>query len=78
MDSSGKSGFINFVQDVTPHCDCAAPAGRALFQDIGILAATDPVALDKASLDLIDRARMIGGSNHHIRPGQAGEVAPGG
>jgi uncharacterized Fe-S center protein len=54
-----KIGFINFVQDVTPHCDCAAPAGRALFADIGILASADPVALDKASLDLIDKARMI-------------------
>jgi len=55
-----KVGFINFVQDVTPHCDCAAPAGRALFPDIGVLASVDPVALDKASLDLIDKASMIG------------------
>ncbi|MBN2098848.1 MAG: DUF362 domain-containing protein [Dehalococcoidia bacterium] len=55
-----RIGFVNFVQDVTPHCDCAAPAGRVLFPDIGILASTDPVGLDKASLDLIDRARMIG------------------
>jgi uncharacterized Fe-S center protein len=55
-----RVGFINFVQDVTPHCDCAAPAGRALFADIGVLVSIDPVALDKASLDLIDRARMIG------------------
>jgi uncharacterized Fe-S center protein len=55
-----KVGFINFVQDVTPHCDCAAPAGRALFPDIGVLAARDPVAVDKASLDLVDKARMIG------------------
>ncbi len=55
-----RIGYINFVQDVTPHCDCAAPAGRALFADVGILAATDPVAVDKASLDLIDKARMIG------------------
>jgi uncharacterized Fe-S center protein len=53
-----KIGFINFIQDVTPHCDCAAPAGRALFPDIGILASIDPVAVDKASLDLMDRARL--------------------
>ncbi len=53
-----KIGFINFIQDVTPHCDCAAPAGRALFPDIGIVASTDPVAVDKASLDLMDRARL--------------------
>ena len=54
-----KIGFINFVQDVTPHCDCAAPAGRAIVQDVGILASLDPVAIDKASLDLIDRAPVI-------------------
>jgi len=52
----GRAGFINFVQDVTPHCDCAAPAGKAIVPDIGILASLDPVAIDKASLDLIDKA----------------------
>lgn len=68
-----KIGFINFVQDVTPHCDCAAPAGRALFADIGILASTDPVALDKASLDLIDKARMIGDSKAVSGPDKLGK-----
>jgi hypothetical protein len=68
-----KVGFINFVQDVTPHCDCAAPAGRALFPDIGVLAATDPVALDKASLDLIDRARMIGAPTTISGPDKLGK-----
>jgi len=55
----GKLGFINFVQDVTPQCDCAAPAGNAIVPDIGILASLDPVAIDKASLDLIDRAPVL-------------------
>ncbi len=68
-----RVGFINFVQDVTPHCDCAAPAGRALFPDIGILASTDPVALDKASLDLIDKARMIGVSRSVTGPDKLGK-----
>lgn len=52
----GKIGFINFIQDVTPLCDCAAPSGRPVVADIGILASYDPVAIDKASLDLIDQA----------------------
>lgn len=56
----GRMTFLNFVQDVTPCCDCAAPAGGALFPDIGILASADPVAVDKASLDLIDKAPMVG------------------
>jgi uncharacterized Fe-S center protein len=68
-----RIGFINFVQDVTPHCDCAAPAGRALFADIGILASTDPVALDKASLDLIDKARMIGAAKAISGPDKLGK-----
>lgn len=55
----GKVGFINFIQDVTPLCDCVAPAGRPIVQDVGILASLDPVAIDKASLDLIDRAPVI-------------------
>ncbi len=52
----GKVGYLNFVQDVTPLCDCAAPAGRPLIPDVGILASLDPVAIDKASVDLVDRA----------------------
>ena len=55
----GRTGFINFVQDVTPHCDCAAPAGKPVVPDIGILASLDPVAIDKASLDLIDKSPII-------------------
>lgn len=55
----GRSGFINLVQDVTPHCDCAAPSGRPIVQDVGILASLDPVAIDKASLDLVDRSPLM-------------------
>ena len=55
----GNVGFINFVQDVTPHCDCVSPAGRPIVQDVGILASLDPVAIDKASIDLIDQAPVI-------------------
>lgn len=55
----GKVGFINFIQDVTPLCDCAAPAGKPIVQDVGILASLDPVAIDKASIDLIDQAPVV-------------------
>ena len=37
----------------------AAPAGMPLVQDVGVLASLDPVAIDKASLDLIDRSPPI-------------------
>lgn len=53
--------FINAIMDVTPLCDCAAPAGRLVTQNVGILASTDPVAIDLASLRLVDSAPLIPG-----------------
>lgn len=50
---TAKVAFLNFVQDVTPLCDCVAPSGLPVVPDIGILASTDAVAIDRASLDLI-------------------------
>ncbi|MFW6118377.1 MAG: DUF362 domain-containing protein [Chloroflexota bacterium] len=55
-----KVAFINFIQDVTPLCDCVAPSGLPVVPDIGILASTDVVAVDKASLDLIAQSKPIG------------------
>ena len=48
----GKAGFINFAMDITPICDCAKWSGLPILNDIGILASSDPVAVDQASLDL--------------------------
>jgi uncharacterized Fe-S center protein len=70
----GRIGFINFLQDITPCCDCAAPAGGALVPDIGILAAPDPVAIDRASLDLVDRAPAIAGSDLPQGPDRMGRL----
>ena len=52
----GRMFFFNFVHDVTPYCDCTIPCGRPLIKDVGILASTDPVAIDKASFDLVNKA----------------------
>jgi uncharacterized Fe-S center protein len=52
--------FINFVQDVTQSCDCVAPSGFPVVPDIGILASTDVVAIDKASLDLVAQSKPLG------------------
>jgi uncharacterized Fe-S center protein len=54
-----KVAFINFVQDVTQSCDCVAPSGLPVVPDIGILASTDVVAIDKASLDLIAQSKPL-------------------
>lgn len=55
----GRVAFLNFIQDVTPLCDCCTPAGIPVVQDVGILASLDPVAIDMASIDLVDKARII-------------------
>lgn len=48
--------YINILADISPDCDCAANAGKPFVKDIGILASTDPVAIDQASLDLVNQA----------------------
>ena len=62
----GRLAILSFVQDVTPLCDCATPAGRPLIPDVGVLASLDPVAIDAAALDLIDLAAST--TWHEARP----------
>lgn len=69
-----KVAFINFVQDVTPLCDCATPSGLPVVPDIGILASTDVVAIDKASLDLIAQSKPVGKFANIKSPDILGEV----
>ncbi len=50
-----KAAFFNFLLSVTKDCDCfSAPNMDKIVDDIGIAASTDPVALDKATLDLVE------------------------
>ncbi|MFX1383711.1 MAG: DUF362 domain-containing protein [Promethearchaeota archaeon] len=47
-----KFRFINFAFDLALMCDCVANPGTAVVPDLGILGSKDPVALDKACIDL--------------------------
>ncbi len=49
----GKAAFLNFLIKITKDCDCMAKEEPAIVEDIGILASLDPVAIDKASADLL-------------------------
>jgi uncharacterized Fe-S center protein len=49
----GKIGFINFLTKITKDCDCMSKDQPRIVEDIGILASTDAVAIDKASADLV-------------------------
>lgn len=48
-----KALFINFCLKITGECDCMPQDDRRIVPDIGILISTDPVSVDKASLDLV-------------------------
>ncbi|MEE1299907.1 MAG: DUF362 domain-containing protein [Acutalibacteraceae bacterium] len=45
--------FINVMKNLSVDCDCTAQAEDPCMEDIGILASTDPVAIDQACMDLI-------------------------
>ena len=56
----GKMAFINIMANISIDCDCDGNAQPPCMKDIGILSSTDPVALDKACLDLIYNSRDEG------------------
>jgi uncharacterized protein len=49
-----RSLFINFLTQISPACDCYPFADAPIVADIGIVASTDPVAIDQASVDLLN------------------------
>ena len=49
----GKAAYINVMANMSVDCDCCAVAEDPCMADIGILASLDPVAIDKACLDLV-------------------------
>ncbi len=52
---TGKAGYLNYLIKMTKDCDCMSKDSPAIHPDIGILASLDPVAVDKASVDLLNR-----------------------
>lgn len=49
----GNLAYINVMKNMSVDCDCCAVAEDPCMQDIGILASTDPIAIDQACLDLV-------------------------
>jgi len=50
-----RAVFFNFIMSVTKGCDCFDEADMTkIVKDIGIAASTDPVAVDKATLDMVE------------------------
>jgi len=70
LSKKDRALFINFVTQVSPECDCYGYNDFPIVGDIGILAGSDPVALDQACVDLINQAPGLPGS-------QLKDLAPG-
>jgi len=56
----GNIIYINIMCNMSVDCDCCAKAEEPCMKDIGILASTDPVAIDQASIDLVKKSNDIG------------------
>ena len=62
----GKILYINVMKNMSVDCDCCSVAEDPCMDDIGILASTDPVAIDQACLDLV-YASQDPGRDHLIQ-----------
>ena len=56
-----KTLYVNFLKNITKLCDCATDAGEIIGPDIGVLFSENPIAIDQASLDLINKKE-----NHNL------------
>ena len=52
--------FINVMVNLSVDCDCCAVAEDPCMKDIGILASTDPIAIDQACIDLVYNSKDPG------------------
>jgi uncharacterized Fe-S center protein len=54
QQKQGRIGFMNFLLNITPDCDCLNKSDAPIVPDIGVMSSWDPVAIDQASLDLVN------------------------
>lgn len=57
-----KCGYFNLLINITPDCDCANFNDLPIVPNIGILASKDPVAIDQASVDMVNNTPGISSS----------------
>lgn len=55
LNKKEKSIFFNFIEKVAPECDCYGHSDTPIVQDVGIACSVDPIAIDKASVDLVNQ-----------------------
>ena len=52
--------YINVMKNISVDCDCDGNASAPCMEDIGVLASTDPIAVDQACLDLVYNSKDPG------------------
>lgn len=57
---AGKIAYVAVMKNLSVDCDCCAVAEDPCMQDIGILSSLDPVALDRACMDIIRQSNDPG------------------
>lgn len=60
----GKVIYINVMNNLSVDCDCNGHPDTPRMKDVGILASLDPVALDKACLDMVFDLPSSEGDDH--------------
>ena len=71
----GRPSFhINIVNQVSPNCDCHPESDAAIVPDVGMFASFDPVAVDVASADAVNRQPVNPMSILAQRAGVAGPL----
>ena len=53
---AGNMAFINVMANMSVDCDCCAVAEDPCIRDIGVLVSLDPVAIDRACVDLVKKS----------------------
>ncbi|MBN2033260.1 MAG: DUF362 domain-containing protein [Deltaproteobacteria bacterium] len=57
-----RVALLNFLTQISPACDCCGHSDAPIVPDIGVLASTDPVAIDQASVDMVNKQKGLDAS----------------
>ena len=66
-----KDYYVNVINNIAAKCDCFSDPGEAVLEDVGIAFGEDIIAVEKASLDLINKkaGKDLFKQIHHKSPG---------
>ena len=57
---NGNVVYVNVMANMSVDCDCCAVAEDPCLKDIGVLISLDPVAIDRACIDLVKASKDVG------------------